>query len=348
MSTLKVETWADVKKLASNEPGGWLWDGMIPLTGIVLLAGDPLAGKTRTISVLLAAALAGDERCQVLGRVVEKLNGAVYLHLEHKMSALVGVLEAAGRSRDVSDFSRLKFLRRFDLDSDAEVDELLAYLDEHEIDAVVVDSLRRASMANESIAHDTAAWHRRLSRLTGEGKRLIIVIHHLNRHGDVRGSTDLPAGVDSELVLQRFGDVLRLHSRHHDGPDREISYRLVHSGEGATATLDMVEAEAPKKGGTPAATPQEIAAAVYYVVQANPGINSTALREQLGQRFPAGLRHGLDTEGRDIAVKNAWIENRGSGNQQRWFLKSPPPSPETHVAPEESFVTSTNPPEEPG
>jgi hypothetical protein len=64
---------------ASRTETAWLWDGVIPDTGIVKLAGAPFSGKT-VVTVLLAVAACGGR--ELAGRQVLDSN-ILYVKLEH-------------------------------------------------------------------------------------------------------------------------------------------------------------------------------------------------------------------------------------------------------------------------
>lgn len=237
----RTRTFSEVRALAATEPAGWLAEGLplIPRSGIVLVVGDPLAGKS-TLCVALAVAMAADG--DFAGHPVAQ-GRTVWVAAEHTVAGLVDKFERACRA----DRTKLGALDgkidfaaepHWTLDAEDDVDSLAEMLDQQGVDMVVLDCFRRVSSADENSSQAVADALRQARRLSqdkaGAARRLVVLIHHLGKKGTARGSSDFTAGVDSVVIVQRDGAGWKLKAQHHTAPEFSCRVGVEHR---ATSTV---------------------------------------------------------------------------------------------------------------
>lgn len=241
----------------------WLWGSWLARGDLALLVGDPGVGKSLLALCLADAVRRGglflDERC-TRGRVgiidLENPLGEV-----HKRLRQIGVT-----GNDVAGLAYVHG-QPINLTDPAGLAQLRGTIEEHELDLVVIDSLRRAAPGlDENDSAEVAAVFSPLRQLTATSGRVIVVIHHARKRiGDnptdagqmVRGSGDLVASVDV-LLYARAKEAGKFTLEHgkarrgfphpsilvaieNESDDPTSSVRLVNEGEVAMAE-DKVEA----------------------------------------------------------------------------------------------------------
>ena len=88
---------------ANAERKGWFWDGLLPRSGVAIVGGSHLTGKSVLMTVLCAAASSDtEEDAQVAGRYVEE-SRVLYCDLEHTKSPLVDHLLKASTAYNATD-----------------------------------------------------------------------------------------------------------------------------------------------------------------------------------------------------------------------------------------------------
>lgn len=141
--------------------------------------------------------------------------------LEHAGSGLVRLLSTTLDSKP----DHHLFVRRLDLDDDRQVEALCRKADEIGAALVAIDALRRASAVDENSSNEVALIGRIAQRLTANGKRAVVLVHHDGKRGDPRGSTDLRALADSVVHLEPRGGKdggLNLKAFHHDAAETSM------------------------------------------------------------------------------------------------------------------------------
>jgi hypothetical protein len=274
----KIETVEEyLKRIESTKQKEWLWEGIVPASGIVLLYGNPFLGKTR-VSLALAATMCAPLPATLAGRSV-KPGPVLYLSLEH--TGFDEALHKAARGTGLNNATDLKgfyFLNpgnKSSLDSILDKKELVDFVaneaDRLDLGMIVVDSLRAASSYDENNSQETAKLRREFERISGGGRRPILVIHHSSKKGDPRGSTDLQALSDTMIQLTKDGnDGVCLAIRHHGAPNAELSVRIRHEDD-----RFLLEAAAPSKFDHEAES--IIKSAIIKAVETNPGLSQKTL-----------------------------------------------------------------------
>ncbi len=187
-----------IEQAARSQPE-WTWHQLMPLTGIVMLAGDPFVGKT-VLAVLLG--VHSTIGAKLAGREVATGN-VLYAKLEHLDADFADQLRQAKRGAGDPSLATSFFITKsLDLDDTDSLAAFKSLADEVKADVIIIDSLRRASRMDENSSQDAAEVMRRLQELTGDGTRLVVVLHHLAKNsGSPRGSGDFLAGVFVSLRL---------------------------------------------------------------------------------------------------------------------------------------------------
>ena len=160
---------------------GLAWKGCLSL-----LTADSKAGKSTLLSQALAAAVLGRE---FLGYVPE--------------IGRVGVIEEMGAAWLKAWISEYGV-------GDADIDfvqpatypELESYLREREPDLFIVDTLVHLATFNAA-DENSATDMRRLANVLRDTGGGALVLHHENRQGAYRGSSDIKAAVDQSITMKR-------------------------------------------------------------------------------------------------------------------------------------------------
>ncbi len=238
-----IDADAFIAESATNVPC-WTWEGLIPASGIVMIAGVPFAGKT-VLAVLLAM-------CSTVGRKLlgrDVMQGSVlYAKLEHHDRDFAQVLRLAKRAAGDPSLKETFFITKsLNLDDQDSMEAFKRSAEEVKAEVVIIDSLRRASRMDENSSQEASEIMARLQDLTNDGQRLVVVLHHLAKNsGTPRGSGDLLAGVDSFLAVTRFGEVVNIHATHHGGGETEIRLKLNFDNDTLTVTEVGSGAAGPK------------------------------------------------------------------------------------------------------
>lgn len=208
-------TLAEYDGLIAAIPRGWLLHDMIPLGGLTILAGSSLVGKTRILAALSVAVASGQPT--FAGRPIVA-GPVVWLALEHNPIQIAKYLQDAAEGLGIDDWRALPIYIRHPFAGDwFPTDTALCDLevDLTNIGAVllVIDSFRAIgdSTQDDNASKEVRPMLRRVSRLTGEYRRNIVVIHHAVVGGKrMRGTDDFRGSSDSSIMLIRKGDALQL------------------------------------------------------------------------------------------------------------------------------------------
>jgi hypothetical protein len=201
--------------MAEPEPDtAWLVDGILPASGVSLLAAKPKVGKS-TLARNLALAVASGE--PFLGRAVTQ-GAVVYLALEEKRD------EVAKHFARMGAISERIFVHVGAAPKDA-LAALAAAIQEHRPVLVIVDPLFRLIRIRD--ANDYAEASRELAplmQLARDSGAHIVCVHHLGKGertgGDaILGSTGYFAAVDTALLMKRRDDRRTLESIQRYGTD---------------------------------------------------------------------------------------------------------------------------------
>jgi DNA-binding transcriptional ArsR family regulator len=184
-----------------DDPNRWIIPGVVPVVGRTIVYGDGGTGKT-TIIMDLAIAVASDRR--LLKQFPINKTGPV-LFISTEGSILDNRDRVMVRLRSHSlDPSTVQFYfcqDSFDMDNDNDVAELTAYIEELKPLIVVCDPLDSFIRGDENSAKETKALRRKFDKLINAYSFSLIVIHHENKAGGIRGSTAWRDWTDTELHI---------------------------------------------------------------------------------------------------------------------------------------------------
>jgi hypothetical protein len=310
---------SQLRALAAKEPRGWLIRNvpLLPCAGLVLVVGEPLAGKSSLCAAVATAMAVG---LGVGGRPVG-LGRTLWVSGEHTTSDASSKFERACRGagatvEELEDDVHFSAQPDWTLDSAEDVAAMRAYLDEHDIDFVVLDSFRRFSAVDENSSQGVADALKQVRALavdpaTGQSKRLVAVIHHLGRNGQPRGSTDFKAVVDSVVRVERMRTGWRLRAEHHTAAPFSCEANVTETDEllrvdalgrptGPATEDGLADAvkEALTKSGSEGLGKSDLRAAVRPIVG---GAKSAAIDACVQKLFEDGLvERGKGSRGRVI------------------------------------------------
>lgn len=201
------------KNLPNLGKDAWLVEGLIPRVGVTLFVGAPRVGKTLFLCALSAAVREGS---RFLRRNTKKVK-VLWISEDRGRTGIVGNMRRACEYRGIEPSQILVFdPQGWNLDDSKNVDNLLKLLRLHRIGLVVIDCLRRVTQADENNSTSMAQVSHELNRLAAD-ERAVVVIHHAGNNGRTRGSSDLPASAESEIMMSRQdnGRNLRIRANHH-------------------------------------------------------------------------------------------------------------------------------------
>ena len=316
----RILTFDEFRAEANAEPPGWFWEGILPEGGVAIVGGAPYSGKTVLMSVLSAAASAdGAHDAQVAGRAVLE-SKVLFCALEHLKHPIVENMELAQKAYGASRL-QVHFLLSLDLDNDEHVQAIDQEATRLGINVIVIDCLRRATLGMENSSDDMSLVARKIKPLTANNQRLVVIIHHLGANGNLRGSTDIQAQIDSQVLIRGNSNGVRtLEATHHGAESVKMQYRE----ERTASYLRLIEvASTPgSRASGPAGPRQEVMNAVVSFLTNSPGKSLRDIRD--GVRLLGGpAQHSqideairrLQTEGR--------IMNTGSSARHRWEVATP-------------------------
>jgi energy-coupling factor transporter ATP-binding protein EcfA2 len=225
----------------------WRWQRWLAQGDLALLAGDPGIGKSIVMLLLADAVRRGAD---FLGESCER--GTVGLFdYENPLDEAAKRLRRVGVTAQEHEGFCLFHCPPLDLGSPAGVQAFAETVERHQLDLIVIDSLRRAAPGLDE--NDSAAVSSVLSplrSLTAASGRTVVVVHHSRkRTGDnsseanqmVRGSLDLVASVDALLYIRskESGTFTLEHAKSRRGlPHAPIQVRI--DGDGDDAELRLV------------------------------------------------------------------------------------------------------------
>lgn len=196
----------------------WIWETVLPVGGLALLAGPPKEGKTTFAAHLAAAVSRGDT---FLSRTTKK-TGVLWLGLEERPQDVVRRFAAL----DAGDVFYHPAPYRSRVENLA---ALAVWIKENSVGLVVVDTLTKFWNVNDE--NDAGGVDRALdailtlARTTGA---TVLLLHHVRKTtaangDDIRGSSAIFANMDAAIILRRDGTSrrsLQFRSRFSECPER--------------------------------------------------------------------------------------------------------------------------------
>ena len=223
----------------------WLIEPIIPRGGMVLISGDPEAGKTW---LALDAAISIASGRDWLGRFATQ-QGSVILIDEETTDAGFGerlrlLLRAGGYGPDELPIS-IALRKGLNLSNPQRVVELASAIERVKPALVVIDPLREIFEGNENSAEEVAAVFRAMRQAAGDNAPAFLVIHH-NRKNDesYRGSSHIQATLDARLSVSAVNDALsKVKHTKARYTERMASFGVKRDLAGGVARLTFVELE---------------------------------------------------------------------------------------------------------
>lgn len=199
----KLESLEDIQ-VAANEVMGWMLHGFLPEEGLVLLHAAGGVGKTR-LFYDWAFCLAAGQPWNGIFNVTQPKRRILFVQTDESALEISLALDALGfnKTHDIA------FYRGWSVENMAGLNKKI---DEFNPDLLMIDSLNSVS-TNCLISENDAEYARpvlALRKLSETTKKLIFLIHHSNKEGDVRGSSAIKAACSMEMKLARdskFPDV---------------------------------------------------------------------------------------------------------------------------------------------
>lgn len=190
-----------LSELRSRPKPQWWIEGLVAQSTLVGLVGPQNEGKTYVITDMLASIATGTEWHEhkvMPGRVlylpgegVEFFADRVDAWGQYHLSAV-----------DDEDFQIIE--EGFNLSDPSAVDELCSIVDEEEFDVIVIDTLSQlGGIENENDNAQMAAVVRAALRIRkARPGSTVILVHHTNKSGGIRGASALDGNLDTVIMLK--------------------------------------------------------------------------------------------------------------------------------------------------
>jgi hypothetical protein len=301
--------------LNGDNPMEWIVENWIPAVGAAVIGGDAMVGKSRFINAIIAARSAKHQ-----GKIPKfpfKVRPGVTLlaSLEHAKIAVARGLIAAAKAEDIAPTSLMLHTMRppFNIFDPMHVEQLIEECIKVNADLLVLDSFRRLGDFEENSSDDMRRVMDILQhQLTGEGTanpRCVIALHHLNKASkQLRGSTDLKAGTDTQIIMQaNGGGMLHLAATHHDCEPTEAVMRVTRDGIWELAN-------------TTAKGPSLVSSHLFDALASAAGkpMTTTDLVQALRQRGQTIEPDELEVLLQDLGTGSQVTHLDGKGRKARW------------------------------
>lgn len=255
MKSTKMHLWGNLPEV---EPRRELVEGLIAAGEVCFLTGRPGAGKSAVAAALATAVVSG----RPFLRRKTRRAAAVYVAAE-RGRVMPARFRAAGLppvGEDFPDGNPVQLsLRQSALRIIDDLPELIREIRETvgHPGLIIIDTLARVSVGlKENDSGDASAVADALARLTDEFRgAAVVVVHHLGKDGDFRGSTAFLGAADLELrvVTKAAGMRLKVAKSNNIDDGSELPFQLeavkVDGGETAVRAVSPPDpAEALKSG----------------------------------------------------------------------------------------------------
>jgi hypothetical protein len=286
------------------KPVEWIIDGLVPVAGVVMLAGLPQVGKSRLMYAAAAARSVPQNGHGPSFPFTVRPGHTFVCALEHNIQTHLHQLDEAAKAEGltIEQLDATMLRPHFEILRQSNFDVLAQACDKVKADMLVLDSLRALGSFDENSSKETQAVMQRVNELAE--RRVVVVMHHLSKgSGQPRGSNALTAASDTILSMQPTALGVALKATHHDAPEVEALVRWDANGR-------MVKADA--------ATVVADAVMAYLKRRAEP-LTSAQLRDHLYE-----LKIAVDTTelARILyAMKTAsQLTETGDGKRRQWSL----------------------------
>lgn len=275
---MHVSEW---RRRLQDLPKGWVLEGVLPITGTVLVEGGTYAGKTQflaTLTVAIAAGIPFAGRATITGPVC-------WFYLEHQDADLeahfVRACVAFGVELNDLPIYVLDRSRDWLANEESHVTSGAAWIEEIQPALVVVDCARAAARLPEN-DHQTAELigGRVCKAFNGNGKRLTALVHHMTK--DLTkgvGSGYWHGAVDYVLTIESLGPTKVLMTPKFHGPTPDpIEFSVDVTPERTIYGPPTTVKQAPK---APEPKVEQRERRIIEAIRAQPGIKGEDLREVL-------------------------------------------------------------------
>lgn len=231
----------------------WLIEPLLPLAGVMGLAGEPGTAKTWLLLELARAVAAGRP---FLERFATQQGTVLIIDEENGEARLQRRLTSLTNGQPTDTPVHIASMCGLNLSQDPWIDSLYDKLAEIRPSLLLFDSLVRVHRGEENSAQDISRLFAVLTSLRQEFSCAVVFSHHLRKTGlvrdmgqRVRGSSDILAYVDSMLGLTKIETTYTLsHLKNRDGETiRPLSLRVEDTSD--TTTVIRVTGEADEETG---------------------------------------------------------------------------------------------------
>lgn len=204
----------------------WLVEALIPTEGINIISGAPGNFKTW---IMLHMAISISKGENFLEQFSCEKAGVLMIDEEDHLRSLKARLLMLGCSADLP--IHFMSMKGFDVCDENWRKKVFEICDKEKLDVIFLDSLVRIHSGKENESGSMAKVFRAIRTLCNRGKT-VIVSHHERKEGTngkkisaqdrLRGSTDIPAALDSHIALKRDKTTKRLlveHSKLKEGEE---------------------------------------------------------------------------------------------------------------------------------
>lgn len=203
----------------------WFAKGFLVRKGITMLLGDSNSTKT-LITILIILELFSKEKVFNKFKVMEKPR-VLFLDLESHPENISRRLKLLAKGNDIlfkdiiaDEKENKNFFfysnKHFCLTNDDDLKELIDLIKEKNINFIILDSLVRFAGIDENNSQESNKLFSKLKLIVNENCSLFI-IHHKNKTGQIRGSSDFRASLDALYVLDRIDKNFMLHQNSEAG-----------------------------------------------------------------------------------------------------------------------------------
>lgn len=183
----------------------WLVENLIPSKCITILSGAPASYKTWLL-LQMAIKIAQGEK--FLGQFKCEKAGVLIINEEDHLRLIQERLNKLGAEEDLS--INVISQENFAVLEDKDLEEIIKVCEAKDANVIFIDSLVRISDNDENDAKQMSKVFRNIRKFCQAGKTVVLT-HHERKEGFVkssaqarlRGSSDIPASIDSHLAIQR-------------------------------------------------------------------------------------------------------------------------------------------------
>ena len=202
----------DYTALLQIEPPTWLVKNLIPESSYCLLYGAPQAFKTFvTLDIALSVAMPPDRSNEWL-QVMEQ--GPVLYCAGEASRGVRNRVEAWAKEftekKTVNDFFLVRQVPTVDEELEDFIEGAQKMSDGRQYKLVVIDTVSRAMQGvNENAQENASALTGMCEAISKELGAAVLAIHHINKSGDLRGSSVLDGDIDVKIRLDRLDQGLQ-------------------------------------------------------------------------------------------------------------------------------------------